>query len=263
MEKLKPFERILGDTIGYCNPRYEDVPEGFGFESIANRPECPLTNQQWGDLIDFAQRYYRKFEIVGETWADFAYNLQTEYNRNSDTFERLLEVYDDDIAKPILGRVETVVYDLTSKDDGSHSDSGSDTNSGGVTNNTTVTNNLKTTVNNSSQTDNIDVPVNSDSPNTQIPSSVVKDSSDSTTDNTGTVKTEGSTNDTTKVTRQSSGTNNLTHTQSGTVKTTLSDLGVRPNYESLNGFLDNNRTKYDVFVWMFRNCFQICEVLKW
>jgi hypothetical protein len=37
--------------------------------------------------------------------------------------------------------------------------------------------------------------------------------------------------------------------------TRLSDLGVRPNYESLNGFLDQNRTAYTVFNNLFKNCF--------
>ena len=37
--------------------------------------------------------------------------------------------------------------------------------------------------------------------------------------------------------------------------TTLSDLGVRPNYETLNGFLDNNRTLYTVFNNFFKDCF--------
>lgn len=96
----------------------------------------------------------------------------------------MLEVYDSDIAKPILGRTEKITYDLS---------------------------NIATGDNNS-ESNHIDIP--RDNPLDESPT--YKDGSVSEINNT------------TK--------------QTGTQTTELSDLGVRPNYETLNGFLDNNRT---------------------
>lgn len=225
MYLLDNFDPIKGDDLGINGPRYSKVPQGFGFESLTQRADCPLTNARWADLIDFAKRYYAKFEVNGETWADFRDNLQLMYDKGADTFERLLEVYNDDIAKPILGRTEEVTYDLT------------DTNTGTVKDTGTVGNN------GTNKTKIIDVPA--DNPDDDTP--------------TQRDETENNNTQTNDLTR----TDDLTHKQTGSVKTELSDLGVRPNYESLNGFLDNNRTYYDVWVWLFRDCFAINDYLVW
>lgn len=264
MEKLPTPKDIIGDTIGYVAPRYEQIPPQYGFDNIvpdANR--CPLTYAKWDELINFAKRYYAKFEVNGETYIDFANNLQLYYDKGSDTFERLLEVYDDDIAKPILGRDEVTEYDLVTADDRQYANNSSEDTNGTNEDNNTTTNNLKTSGTNSNQTDNIDVPVDANDPNTQTPSSIIKDNGSNSTSNTGTVTQENTHTDDINVSRNESGNDNNTHTQMGTVKTHLSDLGVRPNYESLNGFLDNNRTYYDVFVWLFRDCFSINDFLVW
>lgn len=244
---LKPYKPRHGDDAGFVYPLYMQVPEKYGFKSIQPRTACPLTINLWDELIDFAERYYAKFECVGSTWVDFQTNLQLMYDKNSDTFERLLEVYDDDIAKPVLGRTETHTYDIKYETDESQDGSGSS--------DTEITNDLETSENTDGQTTNIDVPINATNPNTQTPSSISRDATDVTTRNTGTVRTEYSSQDA----RTTKGTN--VHT--GTEIIELSDLGVRPNFESLNGFLDNNRTYFDVFVWMFRDCFQINDFMVW
>lgn len=224
---LDNFDPIVGDDLGHHTTRYNKVPSEYGFKSLQSRESCPLTKEKWADLIDFAERYYSKFEIVGETFQDFKENLQLFYDKNADTFERQLEVYNDDIAKPILGRTEKTTYNLANNDaetvamEGESSDTGNGQNSI------------------------IDVPIDASNPNSQTPSQI--DTSEQT--NTGTNSSETN--------------RNLEHKQTGTVETELSDLGVRPNYESLNGFLDNNRTYYDVFVWLFRDCFQLNDYLIW
>ena len=91
----------------------------------------------------------------------------------------------------------------------------------------------------------IDVPIDASNPNSQMPTQI--DTNEQS--NSGTNSSETN--------------RDLEHKQTGTVETVLSDLGVRPNYESLNGFLDNNRTYYDVFVWLFRDCFQLNDYLVW
>ena len=225
MYLLDNFDPIIGDDLGINGPRYSKVPAGFGFDSLKQRADCPLTNARWDDLIDFSNRYYAKFEIMGETWADFRDRLQLFYDKGADTFERLLEVYNDDIAKPILGRTEETTYDLTDTNTGTVKDTGTVGNNG--TNKTKV----------------IDVPA--DNPDDDTP--------------TQRDETENNNTQTNDLTR----TDDLTHKQTGSVKTELSDLGVRPNYESLNGFLDNNRTYYDVWVGLFKDCFAINDYLVW
>lgn len=263
MEPLPMYDDIVGDDLGYRTPRLSQVPTGFGFDSIKKHDDCPLTNAKWDTFVDFAKRYYRHFEIVGRTWQDFADNLQLSYDIGADTLERQLEVYQDDIAKPLLGRTEKTTYDLTNKD----TSEGTDTESVNVestgTNTDTTTNNLQTVTDSEGQTDNIDVPVDASNPNSQLPSSVTKNTATDTTANTGTVKLEGSSSGTEETTRNATRSDSGTHAQTGTVITELSDLGVRPNYESLNGFLDNNRTDLEVFVWLFRDCFAFNEVLTW
>lgn len=227
MQLLDNFDPIVGDDLGYHTTRYNKVPAEYGFKALQSRDSCPLTKAKWNDLVDFAERYYAKFEIVGETYQDFKDNLQLFYDKNADTFERQLEVYDDDIAKPILGRTEKTTYNLTDNDaetvamEGESNDTGNGQNSI------------------------IDVPIDASNPNSQTPSQI--DTNEQT--NNGTTSSETN--------------RNLEHKQTGTVETVLSDLGVRPNYESLNGFLDNNRTYYDVFVWLFRECFQLNDYLIW
>ena len=112
---------------------------------------------------------------------------------NADTVERLLEVYDSDIAKPILGREETRTLEVTEIGTGT------------------------------TDASNIDIPA--DNPDDDNP------------------------------TNRSTGAANSNVARDEIETTRLSDLGVRPNYETLNGFLDNNRTAYAVFNNLFKNCF--------
>ena len=227
MQLLDNFDPIVGDDLGFHTVRYNKVPADYGFRSLQSRDSCPLTKAKWDDLIDFAERYYSKFEIVGETYQDFKENLQLFYDKNADTFERQLEVYDDDIAKPILGRTEKTTYNLTDTDAETVATEGQSNDTG------------------SGQNSIIDVPIDASNPNSQTPSQI--DTNNQTNSGTNSSETD----------------RNLEHKQTGTVETELSDLGVRPNYESLNGFLDNNRTYYDVFVWLFRDCFQLNDYLVW
>ena len=165
----------------------------------------PLLFASWENLTNEFDKYYANYEIVGETELDFFNNLTVELNTHKDTIERLLEVYNDDVAKPILGRMETHTYNLTNSNTGTN--------------------------NNNSQR--IDIPI------------------DDTTSEKPTYKDKAV------------GTSTSTDTQTGTHTVELSDLGVRPNYETLNGFLYNNVTATRFFNECFRNCFWIYEVLRW
>ena len=165
----------------------------------------PLLFTSWDNLTNEFDKYYANYEIVGETELDFFNNLTVELNTHKDTIERLLEVYNDDVAKPILGRMEKHTYNLTNSNTGTN--------------------------NNNSQR--IDIPI------------------DDTTSEKPTFKDKAV------------GVSSSTDTQTGTHTVELSDLGVRPNYETLNGFLYNNVTATRFFNECFRNCFWIYEVLRW
>ena len=203
IEKLKPYNPIIGDDLPYNSMELRNIPNGFHFINLTPKSDCPLTIAKWDEMTQYAERYYSEYEIVAKTFVNFINRLQISYDENADTFERLLEVYESDIAKPILGRTEKITYDLSNVATGD----------------------------NNSESNHIDIP--RDNPTDENPT--YKDGSISEINNT------------TK--------------QTGTQTTELSDLGVRPNYESLNGFLDNNRTYYKVFVEYFKNNFTLSESL--
>ena len=206
IEKMRQVEPIPGDDLGYHTVRYQDVPIGFRIGDLtidgAAYPRVAAVHER---LTTTADKFYRHHEIVGETLADFKENLQDALDRNLDTIDRVLEVYDDDIAKPILGRTRTVTYNVT---DTTESESDGDVRD-------------------------INVPL--DSPSNEDPSA--------------------------RTLSHAEGGGSVSRT--GTETEELSDLGVRPNYESLNGFIDNNRSIDQIFINIFHECFMIREALKW
>jgi len=194
---LTTFKEIRGDDLAYYSTKYGRLNSAFKIDNITPNSDCPLTTAVWTALQEGFNLNYSEYEINGNTTYDFFINLKNTYNQNADTIERLLEVYQDDIAKPILGRTELTEY------------------------------NIQTTGDN--QGENIDTPA------------------DNSADDKPTSK-------------QNSTVNNA---QTGTTTVTLSDLGVKPNYESLNGFLTQNRTLIKVFCDFFRNNFTVYHVVRW
>ena len=222
---------------------YQDINEDFKINKLdtsyfdlpitvkgAPTTRCPLLKSVWSILESNFNLYYATREIGGESEYDFFNMMQSCLNRNADTFERQLEVYYDDIAKPILGRVEKVTYDT----DDTRKNTG----------NTKLQHGLSTTRNETGADTmhHVEVPVDADNTYQHDRSRDITNYGRGVTDvNSGT--------DTNNV--------DLTdeRTMKGTVTTELSDLGVRPNYESLNGFLDNNRTFIQEFIDKFQECF--------
>ena len=193
--RLRSFDPIMGDDEPYWTIHYRDVPEPFRLSDAwaVMTDVLPLMQGKKDDFVKAFDLHYSRYEINAETYQDFLDMLQEVLLINADTIERLLEVYDSDIAKPILGREETRT--LTIEEEGIADAS----------------------------SENIDVPA--DNPLDDKPTS------------------KGRSGQTSNVVRDERET------------TRLSDLGVRPNYESLNGFLDQNRTAYTVFNNLFKNCF--------
>lgn len=196
------LDYIIEDLEPFYTQYYKDVPNPFRLSDawVYLTDALPLMQARKDALIDNFDRYYSKYEINGDTYQDFFDDLVTTLVRNADTVERLLEVYDTDIAKPILGRDE--VRTLHVSDEGTSDANGQE----------------------------IDIPA--DDSSNEAPTSK------SSTAQTSTV----------------------VHDEEET--THLSDLGVRPNYETLNGFLDANRTIYNVFNSLFKDNFINIRVWK-
>ena len=83
----------------------------FDYEREEHQPACPRLKAVWSLLCQNFDLYYETREIGGYSEFDFFKMMQSCINRNADTLERHLAVYDDDIANPILGRTEKVTYD--------------------------------------------------------------------------------------------------------------------------------------------------------
>lgn len=222
MEPLSNFKPIIGDNLGYVSTQYRNVPRSLGFHGLNWPEDKPLSLAVKDKLVDFAERFYRDFEIVGKTYVDFSLNLQVDLDLNIDTLEKMLEVYNDDIAKPTQSRTIKRIYDTSDDTTGS------------------TTSEDSSSINNDSETTDYEIPLDNGTAQ-----GVSKQESGSTTGahSTNTVN------------------NNQSMKKTGTETEEWSDVGVAPNYELLNGFLDNNRTMYAVFVDFFRNDFTLQEVL--
>lgn len=199
-DRYKEPDFFLTDVRPRLTMFYKDIDEDFKFDKLDFsyvQKYCPNLNSKLDILKEVFPLHFDDYEIGSESEYGFFLQMQDALITNADTMERQLEVYDDDIAKPILGRTEKVTYDLINTRD-------------------------ETGNNNESV---VDLPV--DDPQYDKDSSRTK----------ATVAT------------------NRNDTQKGSVTTELSDLGVRANYESLNGFLDNNRTFVKFFYMCFEGCF--------
>lgn len=222
MERLNNFKAIIGDDLPYNTMYLRDIPSGFGFGALVYPDDRPLTYALKDKLNEFATTYFRNHEIIGNTLVDFQQYLQSDLMMNIDTLEKMLAVYDDDIAKPTQSRTIKRTYDIKDTTE----INGTDTNTGTV----------------KSDIENIEYDLPIDNPTGQA---TAKSTSDGTTTN--------------NLTNTSKGTTKYGH--AGTETEDWSDVGVAPNYELLNGFLDNNRSYYNVFVNFFVDCFDLGESL--
>lgn len=210
---------------------YQDVEPEFKLSS-ANIDTSYLgerTLAVWNKLVENFELYYATREIGFNTEFEFFNRLQSCLNRNADTYERQLEVYDDDIAKPILGRTEKITYDTKDRRD---------------SNIATSTTYGRTTVDTESG--------QNTEHHVEVPADVPSDDTDRSRDKTsfGHVNTQNNSG-----TDQDLGVSDDTRKMTGTVTTELSDIGVRPNYETLNGFLENNKSYIQFFIETFEECF--------
>lgn len=228
------YHEYLFESLDY-EPRtsmlYTDVSDEFKLSSadVDTSRLGVRTLAVWDTLVENFELFYATREIGYDTEIGFFSAMQSCLNRNADTFERQLEVYDDDIAKPILGRTEKVTYDTIDKRDGTFD---SDITYGRVTTDTESGNNIEHHV--------------------EVPADNPDDDTDRTRDRTEFGHSNTESNEGTDKAKQK---NDETRKMTGTVTTELSDIGVRPNYETMNGFLRENKTYIQFFIEVFEECF--------
>lgn len=187
--------------------RYIDIPDEYKITQLRPRVENTLLTENWNYLVYGFEQHYNYKQIGQETPLAFNDALRDTFRSIEDTMEKYLEVYYDDIAKPILGRTEKRTYDIVDEGESENDSS------------------------NEALQRFVDVP--NDNPALDTDSTRTKDNGSATASS----KSKG--------------------TRKGTETVELSDLGVRPNYETLNGFLDENRTLIQEFNRHFKPCFML------
>ena len=190
---------------------------------------CPLLASVWETLVSNFDLYYATREIGGESEFDFFRMLQSCLNRNADTYEIQLEFYFDDTNKPIIGRTEKITYDV--HDTGNQSNQSINNYGRNITEANTGNDVFH----------HVEVPANA-------PTDDVDRTRDKTDYGRTTVNTEGGSDS-----NSSSYTGDNTRT--GTQTTEISSLGIRPNVEYMNEYLETNKTFIQFFIESFDECF--------
>ena len=183
----------------------------------------------WAVLIDNFELYYATREIGGETEFEFFNMMQSCLNRNADTYETQLEFYYAEVNKPVIGRTEKIEYDVTDKREqdlasvNKYGQSIEDTNSG------------------SDLTHHVEVPADAPNYDTDRSREKVDYGRKTLTKNGGNDTSVSAMDDQSK--------------RTGTQITELSSLGIKPNVEYMNEFLDTNKTFIQFFIESFNECF--------
>lgn len=90
IQRMSEWNPIHGDDLPYYTNYLRDNPEGFHFVNLVQDDDMVLTNAIWNELIDYAERYYADYEVVGTTLQDFLNGLQLSYDGNKKVFENML-----------------------------------------------------------------------------------------------------------------------------------------------------------------------------
>lgn len=89
--RMRRWWPIEGDDRPYWTIFLKDCPEGYHFVNLTQDETCIHTNEIWNELIDYAERYYADYEIVGNTLTDFLRGLQLSYDSYKLVFENVLK----------------------------------------------------------------------------------------------------------------------------------------------------------------------------
>lgn len=90
IQKLNKWNPIRGDDDPYYTLALRDCPEGFHFVNLVKDDTLTHTNEMWDLLVDYAERYYADYEVVGNTLKDFLNGLQLSYDGNKLMLENVI-----------------------------------------------------------------------------------------------------------------------------------------------------------------------------
>lgn len=239
---MKEYEIYPIDLAPSVSEYYQDIDEEynishldtsyFGQEIVKNgvaTTRCPLLAAVWDTLVANFNLYYATREIGGETELEFFNMLQSCLNRNADTYEVQLEFYYEETNKPVIGRTETIEYNIN---DNRKQDSSSINNYG------------REVTDEESGSDtfhHVEVPADTPSFDTDR----TRDKTDYGRKNTNTEG--GSDSNVVSVDDENK--------RTGTQKTIISSLGIKPNVEYMNEYLETNKTFIQFFIESFEECF--------
>lgn len=230
IQKMKGWNPIKGDDSPYWTIALRDCPEGFHFENLTQDETCIHTNEIWDELIDYAERYYEDYEIVGNTFTDWLRGLQLSYDSYKLVFENVLK----NLEYLRFDKGQTTTRNRT----GNGTDSGTNTKSRNYSE-TNVTTDEGTT-------DNINVAFDSDNLD---PTSKVKTSSENNVTGGGTE------------TQSDSSSQTKTETESETV--VVDRFAGENPLDYFERVLKAYPNIYEDFVKIFESNFTLREVLIW
>ena len=236
----EPFNPL--DVAPAISEFYQDIDDEYNIsnlntdyfrEVVTKQGEtnirCPLLNAVWNTLVANFNLYYATREIGGETEYDFFKMMQSCLNRNADTYETQLEFYYSEVNKPVIGRTEKITYDITDK---------REQDIAGVSRGTVSD---QTSESGNDLMHHIEVPADNPSEDT-----------DRSRDKTDFGRI---TNNETKDKQISASAMDDEQKRTGTQITELSSLGIKPNVEYMNEYLENNKTFIQFFIESFEECF--------
>lgn len=105
--------RRIENFKDFTSERYKDIPAEFKFNKLVVPDRCPFLNSNKATLTELADRFYKHYEIVGDTYVDFFEHLQLKLDMRADTLERILTAYarDEDVLK--IGNKTITDYNVT------------------------------------------------------------------------------------------------------------------------------------------------------
>lgn len=97
----------------FTSERYKDIPAEFKFNKLVVPDRCPFLNSSKATLTELADRFYKHYEIVGDTYVDFFEHLQLKLDMRADTLERILTAYarEEDVLR--IGNKTITDYNVT------------------------------------------------------------------------------------------------------------------------------------------------------
>lgn len=96
----------------FTSERYRDIPDEFRFDKLVFPERCVLLTEYKDFLCEISDRYYRNYEIVGDTYVDFFETLQLKLDMRADSLERILDAYEKDYDTFEIGNKSSTEYDV-------------------------------------------------------------------------------------------------------------------------------------------------------